>query len=223
MGGEEVSDKLLVQQTLAGDSHALAILHKRYYARLYRLALFRTRSVADAEDIAAETFLKAIDHFPSFRFQGESLFPWLSRIATNLTIDQQRRQKTTPLLSYDQRTADDVRTLLDALEIDGPDPHALAERGETQALLKSAIEKLPADQADAVLLRFGGDLSLQEISATMGRSEGAIKSLLHRGLVNLRKSLCDHAEEIGVLETLRHQSVSQEVATTKQRHGYIEL
>lgn len=223
MGGDEASDRDLVRRTLAGDSRALAALHKRYYARVYRLALFRCRSAADAEDIAAETFLRAIDHLPSFRFQGESLFPWLSRIATNLAIDGQRRQKSTPLLSYDQSAADDVRTLLDTLEIDGPDPHALAERGETQALLKSAIEKLPADQADAVLLRFGGDLSLQEISAAMGRTEGAIKSLLHRGLVNLRKSLQGRAEEIGILETLRHPSLSQEPASTKQRHGYIEL
>ena len=222
MGGDEASDRELVRRTLAGDSRALAEIHRRYYGRIYRLALFRCRSAADAEDIAAETFLKAIDHLPSFRFQGESLFPWLSRIATNLVIDGQRRQKSTPLLSYDQRTADDVRTLLDALEQNAPDPHALAERGETQALLKSAIEKLPADQANAILLRFGGDLSLQEISTAMGRTEGAIKSLLHRGLVNLRKSLQGRAEEIGVLETLRHQNLSQEVATSK-RHGYIEL
>jgi RNA polymerase sigma-70 factor, ECF subfamily len=221
MNGEELSDRELVRRTLDGDAPALAALHKRYYARIYRLALFRSRSTADAEDIAAETFVRAIDHLPGYRFQGESLLPWLSRIATNLVVDQQRRRATAPIFSYDQKAADDVRSLLEALETDGPDPHALAERHETRELLRSAIAKLPSDQADVILMRFGGDLPLAEIALALGRSEGAIKSLIHRGLVNLRKSLIVHAEEIGVTETLRHASASKE--TVQRQHGYIEL
>ncbi len=221
MNGEELPDRELVRRTLNGEPSALAALHRRYYARIYRLALFRSRSTADAEDIAAETFVRAIDHLPGYRFQGESLFPWLSRIATNLVVDQQRRRVTTPIFSYDQKTADDVRSLLEALETDGPDPHALAERHETRELLRSAIAKLPSDQADVILMRFGGDLPLAEIALALGRSEGAIKSLIHRGLVNLRKSLIVHAEEIGVTETLRHRETSTE--TVQRQHGYIEL
>jgi RNA polymerase sigma-70 factor, ECF subfamily len=224
MSGNEASDKELVQRTLKGDGQALATLHRRYYARIYRLALFRCRSTADAEDIAAETFVRAIDHLPGYRFQGESLLPWLSRIATNLATDQQRRRNSAPMLSYDQKTADDIRALLETLESDAPDPHALAERQETRELLRAAIARLPAEQADAILMRFGGDLPLIEIAAALGRSEGAIKSLIHRGLVNLRKSLAAHAEEIGVTETLRRSAPSTaEVVQPKRQHGYIEL
>lgn len=223
MNGNEASDKDLVRRTLAGDAQALATLHRRYYARIYRLALFRCRSTADAEDIAAETFVRAIDHLPGYRFQGESLLPWLSRIATNLATDQQRRRSTAPMLSYDQKTADDIRALLETLESDAPDPHSLAERQETRELLRAAIAKLPNEQADAILMRFGGDLPLVEIAAALGRSEGAIKSLIHRGLVNLRKSLANHAEEIGVTETLRHATTSTETVKPKRQHGYIEL
>jgi RNA polymerase sigma-70 factor (ECF subfamily) len=225
MHAEELSDRELVRRTLAGEGAALSVLHRRYYARIYRLALFRCRSAADAEDIAAETFVRAIDHLPGYRFQGESLFPWLSRIASNLAVDQQRRRTVAPTLSYDQKTAEDIRTLLETLEFDGPDPHTLAERHATREILAGAIGKLPADQADVIWMRFGGDLPLAEIAAALGRSEGAIKSLIHRGLVNLRKSLAAHADEMGVPETLRrvHASTETTAPTPVRNHGYIEL
>jgi RNA polymerase sigma-70 factor (ECF subfamily) len=207
---EASTDRELVRLSLAGDPDAFATLHRRYYPRIFRLALYRCRSVADAEDIAAETFLKAITFLPNFRFQGESLLPWLSRIATNLAADQHRRLHGTVPLSLDARTADDVRTLLENLEADGPDPHQLAERTETQALIRAAIAALPADQGDAILLRFGGDLPLVEIALAMNRTEGAIKSLIHRGLVNLRKTLTQQATEAANLEQMRAGAAGQE-------------
>lgn len=186
---DAVGDRELVRRTLAGERDAFAILHRRYYARVYRLALFRCRSVPDAEDIAAETFLRAIAHLPAYRFQGESLYPWLSRIATNLAHDLVRRSGGVPTLSLDAGAADDVRALIESLKDDGPGPHALAERREVQEVLRAAVAALPSDQSDAILLRFGGDLSLADIALAMGRTEGAIKSLIHRGLVNLRKNV----------------------------------
>lgn len=207
---EALPDRALVRRTLAGDAEAFAVLHRRYYARIYRLALFRCRSAADAEDIAAETFVRAISHLPGYRFQGESLFPWLSRIAANLAADQRRRQGGTPPLSLDQRTAADVRALIEAVGAPAPDPHEMAERQETQALLRAAIATLPPDQADAILLRFGGDLPLSEIALAMGRTEGAIKSLIHRGLVNLRRTLLAEAERSGVIDELRRRLGAEE-------------
>lgn len=202
----DATDRVLVAQALAGNGDAFAALHRRYYARVYRLALLRCRSAADAEDVAAETFVRAIAHLPAFRFQGESLFPWLSRIASNLAADLGRKSAGVTLLSLDNQTVESVRALLESLPGDAPDPHTLAERSETQALLRAAVAALPPDQADAILLRFGGDLPLKEIAAAMGRSEGAIKSLLHRGLVGLRKMLLSGANEAGALEQMRHKT-----------------
>jgi RNA polymerase sigma-70 factor (ECF subfamily) len=202
---QDATDRVLVTQALAGNADAFAALHRRYYARIYRLALLRCRSVADAEDVAAETFVRAIAHLPAFRFQGESLFPWLSRIASNLAADLGRKSAGVTLVSLDNQTVESVRALLESLPGDTPDPHTLAERSETQALLRAAVAALPSDQADAILLRFGGDLPLKEIATALGRSEGAIKSLLHRGLVGLRKMLLSGANEAGALEQMRHR------------------
>ena len=203
---QDATDRVLVAQALSGNGEAFAALHRRYYARVYRLALLRCRSVVDAEDVASETFVRAIAHLPAFRFQGESLFPWLSRIASNLAADLGRKSAGVTLVSLDNQTVESVRALLESLPGDMPDPHTLAERSETQALLRAAVAALPSDQADAILLRFGGDLPLKEIAVALGRSEGAIKSLLHRGLVGLRKMLLSGANEAGALEQMRHRA-----------------
>lgn len=222
------TDKALVQRTLAGDSEAFTLLHRRYYARVYRHALFRCRTTADAEDIAAETFVKAVHYLPQYRFRGESLLPWLCRIATNLVIDQGRRNHGQPPLSL-EGAAEDVRTLMESLHDEGPNPHELAERHETQSLIRAAIATLPEDQAHVILLRFGGDLSILEISHELGRTEGAVKSLIHRGLVNLRKILLEEAVRGGVIEQRRRSSALETTltpneASVNKRYGtHIEL
>ena len=222
------SDRVLVERTLAGDSEAFSQLHRRYYARVFRHALFRCRTTADAEDVAAETFVKAVHYLPQYRFQGESLLPWLCRIATNLVIDQGRRAHGQAPLSLES-AADDVRALMENLHDSGPSPHELAERHETQALIRAAVATLPSDQADAILLRFGGDLSIQEIAIALGRTEGAIKSLIHRGLVNLRKTLLEEAVRSEVIEQRRRDSLSEtalqntEVPVKKRYGTHIEL
>lgn len=225
----EPTDGALVEQTVAGNREAFALLHKRYYARIYRLAVYRCRNMQDAEDVAAETFVKAIAHLPSFRFQGESLLPWLSRIATNLVHDQARRAAHVSFVSMDSDTAEQVRGLLDALPGSASDPHTLAERAETQALIRAAIVGLPGDQAEAVLLRFGSDLSLKEISLALNRTEGAIKSLLHRALVNLRKTLVTGADDLAAVQTRRQTQVetakepTKATVSTNKRYEHLDL
>jgi RNA polymerase sigma-70 factor (ECF subfamily) len=216
---EEQPDRRLVERTLAGETEAFAVLHRRYYGRVYRLALYRTRSIPEAEDIAAETFVRAIAHLGSYRFQGESIYPWLSRIASNLIADQGRRIAGATLVSL-EGSVEGVRAYLEGLSSNAPDPHALAERQETQALLRSAIAALPGDQADAVLLRFGGDLPLKEIALAMGKTEGAIKSLLHRGLVNLRRTLIHEeqaAQQFGERRARTNQTAATEAEQAQQR------
>jgi RNA polymerase sigma-70 factor (ECF subfamily) len=216
---EEQPDRRLVERTLAGDTDAFAVLHRRYYGRIYRLALFRMRSVPEAEDIAAETFVRAIGHLAGYRFQGESVYPWLARIASNLIADQGRRNAGATVVSL-EGSSEGVRAFLEGLSSSAPDPHTLAERQETQALLRSAIASLPGDQADAVLLRFGGDMPLKEIALAMGKTEGAIKSLLHRGLVNLRRTLIDEeqaARQFGQWRARANQTAVEESVDTRQR------
>ena len=213
----EVTDRELVTRTLAGDKDAFAGLHRKYYARVFRHALYRTRNTQDAEDVAAETFVRAVAHLATYRFpmragsnaQAESLYPWLARIATNLILDQGRRFSA-PTVSLDSGSAGGVRTYIENLQSDTPDPHTLAARQETQTYLRTAIATLPHEQGEAILLRFGGDLPLKEIALALGKTEGAVKSLLHRALANLRKTLCEAEDEATQFNARRMQYNSQQ-------------
>ena len=219
-GDKEASDTWLVEQTLAGNADAFAVLHGRYYQRVFRLALVKCRTRADAEDVASETFVRAITHLGSYRFQSPSLLPWLLKIAANLAADMGRRNSGAAFVSLDSsgsagEAVGGVRAYLE-LASDAPDPHALAARHETQALLKAAVLDLPPEQSEAVLLRFGAELSLKEIAHTMNKTEGAIKSLLHRALLRLRRDLIGGAQEAAIFGHVGSQAAETETAQTAQ-------
>jgi RNA polymerase sigma-70 factor (ECF subfamily) len=192
----EESDKLLVERLKGGDAIAFGTLHRRYYAKIYRLALLKTNHPDDAADIASDTFCKALEHLPSYEFRRcDSLYPWLHRIASNAIIDRARSRPPGGEVSLDAATADEVGSFLECLPDTSPSPQELVERKEVQALVRQAIKRLPADQGEAILYRFLGDLSIKEIARALDRSEGAVKSLLHRALVSLRQGMLADALE----------------------------
>ena len=184
------TDVTLVEQVKTGNVRAFETLHRRYYARIYRFAFMRMGNAEDAADVASDTFCSALRKLHTFQFRRtDSLYPWLHRIAGNLVIDRVRAQPSGGMLSLDAQAAEELDSFLEYLPADGPSPQELVERQELQAVVRLAIEKLPADQARAIDLRFLGDLSIREIAQALDRSEGAVKSLLHRALVTLRQHL----------------------------------
>ena len=219
--GADQSDKELVQAAQRGSTEAFATLHNRYYSRIYRLAYLKTNNASDAEDVAGETFLRALSSLPRFRFAegaghgaGASFYPWLHRIATNLIVDSNRQRPPAGIVSLDAPVIEGMRDLL-ADRLSAADsslsPQEVVERHEVQQLVRSAIAALPADHSDVLIYRFLGDLSLRDIGIQMSRSESAIKSLLHRAVVGLRIEIrrrVDAAERIGQKTT---QTASHEV------------
>ena len=191
--GDEPGDEALVRAAQRGSAEAFAKLHKRYYTRIYRLAYLKTNNVCDAEDVASETFLRALAHLPRFRFDAlpsgrRSLYPWLHRITLNLIADSGRQRPPQGLVSLDAPTAQGVQALLSSGGA-APTPQEIVERREVQQMVREAIAALPADQGEVLIYRFLGDLSLKEIAPLMQRSESAAKSLLHRAVVALREEL----------------------------------
>jgi RNA polymerase sigma-70 factor (ECF subfamily) len=184
------TDVTLVERVKAGDVRAFEMLHRRYYTRIYRFAFMRLGNAEDAADVASNAFCSALRKLHTFQFRRtDSLYPWLHRIASNLVVDMVRTQPAGGMLSLDAQAAEELDSFLEYLPADGPSPQDLVERQELQAVVRQAIEKLPADQARAIDLRFLGDLSIREIAQALDRSEGAVKSLLHRALVTLRQHL----------------------------------
>jgi RNA polymerase sigma-70 factor (ECF subfamily) len=134
-----------------------------------------TRDRELAEDVTAATFTKGLEELPRFEWRGVPYASWLYRVAANLVARQHR------LPAWVELTP--------AVASDGELPDAEVERRDRAQTIRAAVEALPADQRQAVLLRFAGELRNREIAEIMGRSEGAVKLLTFRGLTTLRRRL----------------------------------
>ncbi|HVL53401.1 MAG TPA: sigma-70 family RNA polymerase sigma factor [Candidatus Limnocylindrales bacterium] len=160
------------------DRDAVARLFDRYYDAIYRYAFARLGNVADAEDAAAETFTAMVRSLPRFRWRGIPFEAWLFRIAMSKVVDIARHRSR-------------VRSGGDVVADDRTDPQVEPERvvalREVRRELVAAIERLPRDQRDVVMLRFFAGRSIRETGELLGRSEGAVKQLQFRALASLRR------------------------------------
>lgn len=173
------SDEALVELAKC-DPEAFGELYERHVKRVYSYIYYRVGAKRqDAEDLTARTFVQALAHLPRFRQQGVPISAWLLRIAHNLVANWHRdnRRHFVPL--------EDTIETHDAAD----HPSEVAERHEERSELLAAIATLPAERQQLLLLRFVEGMRAADIAVVMGRSEGAVKALLHRTLSGLRKSL----------------------------------
>ena len=164
------------------DPEAFGVLYERYVDKIYNYIYFRTGNDQDAEDLTAKTFHQALAHIHTYRHRGLAFSAWLYRIAHNIVANWYRERSRKPTQSLD----DIWPMLADGRQL-RPD-HAVEKQVEEEALL-SAIRDLPADRQMLLVLKYGERLSNQQIGRMMGRSEGAIKSLYHRTIDELRAAL----------------------------------
>jgi len=173
----ELNDEIALSQAAQGDAEAFGILYERYVGRIYTYIYYRTGNSDDAEDLTARVFYRAMRHIGNYRHRGLPFSAWLYRIAHNLVANWHRdnsRRKEIPL--------DDA---LVGRNI-GDHPETELVQSEERDKLLQVIRRLPSDRQQLLILKFVEHLSNAEIGQIMGRSEGAVKSLYHRTLLNLR-------------------------------------
>ncbi len=170
----------LVELARGGDKDAFGLLFDHYHPSVYRFLYYRTRSQSLAEDLASETFFRALRSMNSFRWQGKDFGAWLMTIARNLTTDHFKagrtrlEQSTEDMGIHDDATEGPESAVLDAL---------------TNESLLTALRGLPKEQQECLIMRFLQGLSIAETAQVLGRSDGAVKQLQLRGVRNLAKLL----------------------------------
>ena len=143
------------------------------------LGYLRAQRVADPEDTLGEVFLQVARDFHRFKGDGAALRRWVFSIAHNRSMDTHRKRKrdrAIPQASFGE-LADDAGPL-----------HPEANEPFDPVLVE-ALGMLSPDQREVVILRFVADLPLEAVAKITGRKAGAVKSLQHRGLENLRKAV----------------------------------
>ena len=157
---------------------AFGELYDHYVGQIYRFVYSRVRSQDLAEDVTSEVFFKALRAIHRYRPSGHPFSAWLYQISVNAIADHYRSR----------RPESDID---DAVGVSAPgrplDEH-VATRDEANRVW-AAIESLPAAQRTALTLKLGEDLKLAQIGEIMGKSEGAIKLLIHRGMIGVRRQL----------------------------------
>jgi RNA polymerase sigma-70 factor (ECF subfamily) len=162
----------IVERCRTGDERAWEELVDATADDIFRMAVSFTRHRPEAEDLTQEVFLKLWQNL--HRYTTDSSFrAWAFRVARNLFVDAYRR-------SRDQRKATWVDPEFLELLPGGEDPHTRAVRRQRLELARSALERLPEELAQLILLRDFADWSYEELAEELELPLGTIKSRLNR-------------------------------------------
>jgi RNA polymerase sigma-70 factor (ECF subfamily) len=166
-----------IDKAIDGDYDAFGDLYQENIQKIYNYIYYRTGNRADAEDLTARVFQRALRHIRTYRKTDVPFSAWLYRIAHNLVANFYRdnnRKREVPIeeQEFNLPQAEHLET-------------TLIKNEQVESLLQ-IIRKMPSDRQLVIILKFIEDMSNMEIARILGRSEGAVKSLYHRTLLDLR-------------------------------------
>lgn len=181
-----LDDQECVTRAQRGEGKAFSELIARYQDRVYRFLLRLTRSADDALDLTQDTFLRAYQSID--RWRPDALFrTWLFRIARNLAFDRLRRDKRVEFVELEE----------DA-DIQDPagGPEAILETAQRLQQLEAALERLPPEHREILLLREIEDMSYDEIARVLDLNAGTVKSRLARARAALLDRMQSRLEKM---------------------------
>ena len=153
-------------------------LYAEYFVKIARYAYARIGDRTEAEDIAGEVFIKALDALKSYQDRGLPMQAWLFKIAHNLVVDhlaRKSKQKAIPLETVEI--------------IEKGDPVSIAETNLEMERVNKAMQDLTEEQREVVNLRFFGGLSSKEVADLLNKKDGAVRQMQSAALEKLRNIL----------------------------------
>lgn len=187
------TDEELVAAILAGHRERFADLVSRYQGRLVNYLYRLLRSIEDAHELTQEVFIKvyqALDRFdPTYRFST-----WIFRVAQNAAIDEIRKRRL-QVVPFEGRVDDEggVR------EWDPPSadrgPYRDLRNQERGGAIQRAVDALPWEYRELIVLRHFGELSYDEIASLKEMPLGTVKNKLFRGRQMLKEELSDYLQD----------------------------
>lgn len=155
-----------------GDQEAIRYLYLRFADNVYGYARSILRDEYEAEDVTQQVFARLMTAIGGYEQRTVPFSSWLLRITHNMSIDHIRRRRAVPV--EEPRIADEGREEIAA---------------ELSLTLREALEELPEEQREVVVLRHIAGMSPSEIAEHLGKSEDSVHGLHHRGRRALKQEL----------------------------------
>jgi RNA polymerase sigma-70 factor (ECF subfamily) len=183
----KASDEDLMRRTQQGDKASFSILYERYEKSVLSYLYRMLGNVEDVESIGQEVFLRAFRFAPTYRYP-QKFSTWLFTITRNLAINQSRRRKRSPIRNVTELN-------LEGVDISG-DPYGVAaratdnlEKQEEIGRVLKALEGLPTDQKEVIVLGVFQDMSYAEMEAITGTKAVTLRSRMFHGLKRLGRAI----------------------------------
>lgn len=169
---------LLLDRARSLDSNALTEIHTMYYTPVFRYILLRVNDHDTAEDLTSEVFIRLLSALRDHTAPRNTLRGWLFGVASRVVKDHYRHHYRFRHTTLDESMPAHHEKSDDRLEAK-----------MTKEALRHAVTELTEEQQNALALRFGFGMSIQETAQTMGKSEGSVKMLQARAVAALTRRL----------------------------------
>jgi RNA polymerase sigma-70 factor (ECF subfamily) len=184
-------EREFIEKLKAGDPDAFDKLVTQYSANVYAVLMRLTEDEEEARDLTQETFLSALKALKNFRGDAD-LKTWLYRIAVNESRNRFRwwkRRNRNSIVSLDAENPNTQTPLCESISDTSENPEAETLRRERERALRQALNELPTNFREVIVLRDLEGLSYEEVATALETNVGTVKSRIARGREELRKKL----------------------------------
>jgi RNA polymerase sigma-70 factor, ECF subfamily len=184
----DARDRADMEKLQAGQDAALDDLMERHATPVFHFLCRMVGNEDDANDLAQETFVRVFKSAKSFR-TGEKFSTWLFTIAANLARNHFRWRARHPALFLDAENPETEQSIRSTLPTNSPAPNETVLAEERAAAVRTAVQRLPEDLREAIVLCEWQELSLAEAAAILETTPKAVESRLYRARGILRGKL----------------------------------
>lgn len=160
---------------------------RSYQSFVIHTALRYLKNYDDADDVAQEVFIKALNSLPKFKKQS-SLKTWLYKITVNMCQNELRKKKFVSFFSFSQTNDENEESYFE-VSSNEPKPDSIMEFKETEAIFVEAYNKLPEKQRETFILRYFEEMPYDEISKLLGTSVGGLKANYFQAIKKITEEL----------------------------------
>lgn len=169
-------EKRLIRKVQNGDAEAFAKIYDEYIDKIYRFAYFRVNSPEEAEDLTSQIFTKVLEYILSGK-EIINLQALIYTITKSQIADKYRHQIKE--VSLDQSFAETV------------DISAKIELKDDSIKVEQVLKNLKGEAKEAIVLRYVEEHSIKEVAKILGKTEGAVRVMIHRAIKDIKTQMKD--------------------------------